>query len=136
MDGDIMLSDARASTTDFDRGKHGRIFLSQWSTVGGISHVGEVGATLDSPDSNEGRASRCTRARKMASITVVVRWHFLSRPLRRMVASSGESMRQVKCEPRILGPAFQSAHSKPTVCRKSWGKARMEGDLAKTCVVR
>ena len=86
--------------------------------------------------SKDGKASRWTRARKMASMTIVVRRHFLSRPLRRIVASMGKSMRQVKWELRMRGPAAQIAHSRPTVCKKSSGKAVAVVDLAKTCFVK
>ena len=125
--------DASASTTVCDSGKLGRIFLSQLATGAGISILGAPVIGIASLSSKEGKASRWTRDKKMASMTMVVRRHFLSRPLRRMVDNRGMSIRQVKWESRMRGPAAQTAHSKLTVCKKSSGKAVFEVGLAKTC---
>ena len=74
------------------RGAAGRIFLSQTLTGAGISLIGASGGVVPVLSSKEGRASRLIKPKKMASMTVVVRRHLLSLPLRKIMARTGESM--------------------------------------------
>ena len=88
----MMPSCARASATAAGRGKFGRIFLSQVAIGAGIECSGVVWVELNRFISNAGSASKWISAKNSVSITIVVRRHFLSRPLRKIVASIGESM--------------------------------------------
>ena len=69
----------------------GRNVRSHFETGAGISTSGASGGYDPLLSSKVGKASRLTMLRKAASMTVVVRLHRLSRPLRRMVARMGES---------------------------------------------
>ena len=58
----------------------------------GISLAWASGGDMPTRSSNEGKASRLIKHRKIASSMVVVRLHCLSLPLRNMIARVGESM--------------------------------------------
>ena len=74
------------------RGADGLIFPSHFRIDAGISTSGASGEVALLRSSKVGKASRLIKLKKAASMTVVVRLHRLSLPLRSMVARLGESM--------------------------------------------
>ena len=74
------------------RGAAGLIVLSHFLIGAGISTSAASGEVALLRSSKVGKASRLIKLKKAASMTVVVRLHRLSLPLRSMVARMGESM--------------------------------------------
>ena len=90
--GDIRPSLSIALIVFEANGAAGRNVRSPFEIGAGISASDASGGIDPYRNSKAGNASRLIMLRKMASMTVVVRLHRLSRPLRRMVARIGESM--------------------------------------------
>ena len=109
-----------------------RISWSQLSTGVGMSTVeapwrGGLSATI-----KEGRALRWIRVVKMALIRFEVLQHLLSRPFRRIMVRSAESVKHVNSVPRMVAACVVIAQRRPSVSRNTCGKARFRLEGRKT----
>ena len=106
-----------------------RISWSQLRTGVGTSIAGASWRGGLSETINEGRALRWIRVMKMALIKSEVLQHLLSRPLRRIMVRSAESVKHVNSVPRMVAACVVIAQRRPSVSRNTCGKAnfRLEG---------
>ena len=72
---------------------------------------------------NEGEALRWIKVVKIALIRLEVLQHFLSRPFRRIMARSAESVKHVNSVPRMVVAYVVTAQRSPSASRKTCGNA-------------
>ena len=78
---------------------------------------------------NEGEALRWIKVVKIALIRFEVLQHLLSRPFRRIIVRSAESVKHVNSVPRMVAACVVTAQGRPSVSRNTCGNAnfRFEG---------
>ena len=106
-----------------------RISWSQLSTGVGMSTVEAPWRGGLSAMMKEGKALRWIRVVKIALIRFEVLQHLLSRPFRRIMARSAESVKHVNSVPRMVAACVVIAQRRPSVSRNTCGNAnfRFEG---------
>ena len=106
-----------------------RMRWSQSSTGAGMSTVEASWRGGLSATRKEGRALRWIRVVKMALIRFEVLQHLLSRPFRRIIVRSAESVKHVNSVPQMVAACVVTAQRRPSVSRNTCGKAsfRFEG---------
>ena len=106
-----------------------RIRSSQLRTGVGMSTVGAPWRGGLSAMMKEGKALRWIRVVKTALIRHEVLQHLLSRPFRRIMVRSAESVKHVNSVPRMVAACDVTAQRRPSVRRNTCGKAnfRLEG---------
>ena len=72
---------------------------------------------------NEGEALRWIKVVKIALIRLEVLQHLLSRPFRRIIERSAESVKHVKSVPRMVVAYVVTAQRSPNASRKTCGNA-------------
>ena len=79
---------------------------------------------------NEGEALRWIKVVKIALIRLEVLQHFLSRPFRRIMVRSAESVKHVNSVPQMVATCVVTAQRSPSASRNTSGNAsfRSEGE--------
>ena len=79
---------------------------------------------------NEGEALRWVKVVKIALIRFEVLQHFLSRPLRKIMVRSAESVKHVNSVPRMVAACVVTAQRSPSASRNTCGNAsfRFKGE--------
>ena len=72
---------------------------------------------------NEGEALRWIKVVKIALIRLEVLQHFLSRPFRRIIVRSAESVKHVNSVPRMVAACVVTAQRSPSASRNTCGNA-------------
>ena len=70
---------------------------------------------------NEGEALRWIKVMKIVLISLEVLQHLLSRPFRRIIVRSAESVKHVNSVPRMVAACVMTAQRSPNVSRKTCG---------------
>ena len=70
---------------------------------------------------NEGEALRWIKVVKIALIRLEVLQHFLSRPFRRIIVRSAESVKHVNSVPRMVAACVVTAQRSPSASRNTCG---------------
>ena len=82
---------------------------------------------------NEGEALRWIKVVKIALIRLEVLQHLLSRPFRRIIERSAESVKHVKSVPRMVVAYVVTAQRSPNASRKTCGNASFRSVGENTC---